>query len=267
MKGKVQMDSNEFLKRMKEAGEKYHEETPFVTVARMKIQFGYSGMVAGERAANFFKPCGNSEEETKRVSAEVSARLKKKGSNQVKFAVMLRIPEETNTSTLVTWDIEQVTFANKAEDSEYQILFNTLFEGDFPIDEWFWGSYKNEEVGKYKNREGETKKRYLSIPVDIYPDEATAKEAIVTSGDGAYDDSQWSDTARANYNEIDTLEKLSDEINDWLQKAKKGIPFNDDSKNYPLPVLSQNMTEDIAKEYIAQIYECEPADIDLLVPF
>jgi hypothetical protein len=255
------MSSKDFLEQMREAGEKYSEELTFLTVARMKIQFGYSGFVTGERPANFFKPFEDPKD-SERVSDEVTARLAKAGSKRkAVLAILFTIPEITNTNEKVTWDIEQVTFTSKNEDSEWQILFDTLAEGEFPIGEWFWGSYKNEVVGEYE-RDGETKKRYLSLPVDKYKDEATAKAASGSSSASA--NSQWSETARANYPDLSVLDELADEINEWLEKAKKGIPFNNDAENYPLPVPN---TPPRSKAYVAEIYNIESADIDIMIPF
>jgi hypothetical protein len=259
------MSSKEFLDAMRKAGEKYSEEIVFLTVARMRIQFGYSGLVAGERAANFFKPFGNPED-AKRVSDEVTARLKEIGSKrEAVLAILLDIPEETNSGEKVTWDMEQVTFISNKEDSEWQILFNALEENDIPIDEWFWGSYKNEVVGEYE-RDGETKKRYLSIPVEKFDDE-TAAQAASNQATGS-STSQWSEKARATYDDMNKLEGMADEILAWFRKAQEGIPFGNDAESYPLP---EEATLPKLKKYIANHYDIEPSDIDILsslvIPF
>jgi hypothetical protein len=254
------MSGNDFLNKMREAGEKYSEDPVFLTVAKMRIQLGYSGFVTGERPANFFKPYGDPKD-AKRVSDEVSERLSEVGSKRAAvFAVLFDIPEETNTGAKVDWDIKQVAFVSNDDESEYQIFFSALAEGDFPINEWFWGSYKNLVVGEYE-KDGETKKRYLSVPVEKFANEAAARAAASASGEQATTNSKWSETAQATYEgNMASLEDTADELLKYLELLKKGTPF----PGYDLP---QPLTPVSAKKQIAEIYGIETTDIDLLIPF
>lgn len=251
----------EFLKQMREAGEEHSASQDFLTVAKMRIQFGYSGFVSGERGESFFKPYGNPKD-AGRVALEVTERLKGSGSKQDSvFAILLDVPEETNSGEKVKWSIKQVTFTNNDEDSEYQTLFNALDESDCPINEWFWGSYKNIVTGTYE-KDGVMKKRYLSLPAEHFKNEADAMASV--GGKVGSTSSHWSDFALGIYDSANDIEKLSDQVLDWYEKAKKGIAYNDDAENFPLPVP---LTPPAAKGYIAEIYQIEPGDIDLMVPF
>jgi hypothetical protein len=261
------MSGKDFLNKMLSAGEEHSASVEFTNVARMKISFGYSGYLKGHRPSEFFKPYGNPED-AKRVAAEVSERLAAAGSKRkAVIGALLNIPADTNTSGLVTWDIEQVAMIDNRETSEWKIFVNSLEEGDFPINEWFWGSYKNVETGTYQNAAGEPKKRYLSVPVEVFANEA---DAIAAAGSSAavVVTSKWSEVARANYTELSALDNLAGEILEWLEKAKNGIPYANQPDNYPLP---KPLTPPAATKYIAELYSIAPADIDLMaqneVPF
>lgn len=261
------MSSKEFLDQMRKAGEEHSEDQTFLTVAKMRIQFGYSGMLKGERPANFFKPYSNSND-AGRVADEVTARLKEAGSQRAAiFAISFSIPEETNTGELVTWDIEQITFTKKDKESEYQILFNAISEGDFPIGEWFWGSYQNQVVGEYE-KEGVTKKRYLSLPVEKFADEAAAHAAVSISGSGMAN--KWSAVLLKNYPDPDVFNKNVGDIVAAWGKIENNEPPWTGAPELPVPPMPPTPSKmekhaDALKQYLADLFDCAPADIEIVL--
>ena len=71
---------------------------------------------------------------------------------------------------------------------------------------------------------------------------------------------KWSAKAIENYGpDMSGFLSNTDDIAEWLCKAKQGIPFNNDAVNFPLPVLSTFFD---LKKYIADIYDIETSDID-----
>lgn len=258
MSKKVTSSSSEFLKSMKEAGEKHSAKPEFVTIAKIKIQFGYSGYLAGHRPSELFK-LFSKVEDAEACALSVTARLAELGSKrEAVAAVMFLVPEESNLSTLVTWNIEQVVMLDTKEDSEYQLFFSALSDADFPINEWFWGSYKNDVVGSYE-KDGATKKKYLSLPVEAFANEAEARKA--SGSEVASSSSKWSELAQATYEgNMEILENDADNMLGFLEKIKAGD--NSDFPNRPLPTLLNPVT---AKQYIADIYVVETSDIDQLI--
>lgn len=252
------------MELMLKAGEEASADSEFITVARMILRFGYSGFLSGHKPSEFFKSYAKPED-NEDVADEVSVVLAAAGSKRAaSFGIEFEVPQGTNTSTLVTWDIKKIIMIDNRDNSEYQILIAALNEGQFPIGEWFWGSYKSVETGEYKNDAGETKKRFLPVPVEKFANEMDAKATVIGGKEAASTDTKWSDTARANYPDTNDIEKLSEEILKWLDKAKEGIAFNDDAENFPLPTPS---TPPSLKKYIADLYTIDASDIDLLIPF
>ncbi len=254
------MSSKDFLDKMRASGEAHSADSEFINVAKMIIKFGYSGFLAGHRPSEFFKPFG-SQEDADRVAAEVSARLKEMGSKrEAVFAIFFNIPSDTNTSTLVDWSIEQITFADQKEKSEYNLFFASLNEGSFPINEWFWGSYKNVPTGEYE-KDGEKKKRYLSLPVEKFVNEAAARQTVGNSGGDsqASDDSKWSDLARATFEDnMSTLEASIGEIRNWYKQVADGKKMT----GYDLPIPLTPVT---VKKQIADAYTIETSDVDIVL--
>lgn len=254
--------SSEFLKSMKEAGEKHSAPPEFVTIAKIKIQFGYSGYLAGHRPSELFK-LFDKVEDAEACALSVTARLAELGSKrEAVAAVMFSVPEESNLSTLVTWNIKQVVMLDTKEDSEYQLFWSALSDADFPINEWFWGSYKNDVVGSYK-KSGVTKKKYLSLPVEVFANEAEAKKASGIDAVSTSSMSKWSELAQETYEgNMEILENDANNMLGFLEKIKAGD--NSDFPNRPLPSPLNPVT---AKQYIADIYTIETSDIDQLIPF
>jgi hypothetical protein len=252
-------NSTDFLNEMLKAGEK-HSASEFVTVAKMIVKLGYSGFLAGHRPSEFFKPYGN-QDDAKRVAKEVTDRLKKAGSTrEAKFAILLSVPQETNTSDKVTWDIEQIVFIDNREDSEYQIFVSALEDSHVPIDEWFWGTYKNVEAGEYE-KGGETKTRYISLPVQKFADEQAARAAAGNGASKAADNSQWSDKARAKLFPNGISESEQEEIYKFYLQVLNGTPWPGRELPYE-PNAPDGLKQVSTKKEIAEQYQIEVADVD-----
>jgi hypothetical protein len=72
---------------------------------------------------------------------------------------------------------------------------------------------------------------------------------------------QWSEMATENYGS-EEIEGVAHEIVEWYKNAMIGIPFANNSKDYPLP---KERTSQSIKQYIAEIYTIESSDIDIMV--
>jgi hypothetical protein len=258
------MSSNDFLNRMLEAGEKHSASDEFLTVAKMIIRFGYSGFLAGHKPADLFVTYEDPNDADK-CADTVTEKLASLGSSRkAVFAIEFNIPEADNTSTLVTWDINQVTLKDNKEGSEYRLLVDAIKESSCPISEWFWGSYKNIPTGEYE-KNGETKKRYMSLPVDVFANEEAARQSAGASGSVGVIEKPWSDKVLAQYDPPGSFEEQADDIHSWLKKAAAG----QEMAGFPIAEYKDeggkvNVVQ--AKRYVAQCWGVETTDIDLLPP-
>lgn len=71
----------------------------------------------------------------------------------------------------------------------------------------------------------------------------------------------FSQLAKNCYIDENVLLGVKDEIKHWLSKAIDGIPFNEDSEDFPLP---EQASEYRARVYIAHIYSISENDILIL---
>lgn len=258
--------SQDFLKKMMEVGEANSASQDFITVARMIIKPGYSGFLADHRPIEFFRAYDKPDQNTVDACiASVAELLQLAGSKRDPvFAFLFNMPVDTNTAEKVTWEIEQVTLLDTRKDTddhvnEYKIFTNAMFAGDFPLNEWFWGSYKNVETGEYVNGAGEDKKRFVAFPVEVFANEAEAR-ASAPESNAAKSDSQWSDTVKANYPDIAIFKENYEQILGAYDKIKKGeLPYTGAS---PLPAPS---TPPKQKQYLADMFDCATSDIDIIL--
>lgn len=268
------MSSSDFLKAMKKAGEKYSAKPDFKTVGRMKVSFGYSGMVKGHSMMSLFKPFGNPAD-AESVSQEVSAHLVNLGGKpEAILGVLVKVPVDTILNFEAEWGFERLV--NIGEKEDYETICDAIDKLDLPINEWFWCSYQTiesptavakGESGKFKNRNsGEMVYPKIAIPVGKFDNEAAARAATGASG-STTDNTKWSDTVRKNFKNVQDFEKNISEIQMWYNKAIEGVPYFKDAENYPLPSPA---TPPKLKKYIADLYDCEPVDVDIaltMIPF
>ena len=261
--------SKNFLQEMMKVGEAKSASSDFITVAQMIVRFGYSGFLAGHRPSEFFKYYDKPDEAIiDGCIASVAEALKLAGSvREPVFAIEFNIPQKSNTSEKVTWDIEQIILLDNREDSEYHTFGDALGEGDFPLNEWFWGSYKNVQTGEYKNKDGETKTRFMAVPVEVFANEAEAKATLGSGSNVAKSNSQWSDTLIANHAEPENFESFNGEeirenynkMMETKEKPYSGAPDLPDG----------DLTPPKIKQYLAQadMYNCTSDDITTVVDF
>ncbi len=261
------MNSKDFLQKMMAVGEKKSASTDFINVAKMIIKTGYSGFLTGHRPIEFFRSYDNPDESiVDGCIASVAELLQSAGSKRGPvFAFLFYMPLDTNTAEKVTWNIEQVEMMDNKADTDdkvntYQVFTSAIAGGEFPLNEWFWGSYKNIKTGEYTNDKGEIKPSYTSVPVEVFASEAEAKAMLDSSSNVAKPNSQWSDTLRANHPDISMFEENFSEIAGSNEKIQKGeLPWTD------APPLPKPATAPKLKAYLANLYDCAPDDIDIVL--
>jgi hypothetical protein len=274
MKASASMSSTDFLNKMKKAGEKFSGGGGQGIIGRAKIEFGLHRYVTGHDFWAFFKPTV-SESEIDSVGKELQGRLREAGCNdEPAFGIKITI-DKNILSRDEPYKADLQEFIPAWQKDGFDLVCDFIDKGSLPMNEFFYGriqykanpfSVKQGEAGKTEtDQNGVARYPSIRIPVEKFANEAAARAAIGgTSNNQAASDSQWSDTARANYPDISSIDGLANEILAWLEKAKNGIAFNNDTESYPLP---NPATPPRLKRYIADIYDVEASDIDLLVPF
>jgi hypothetical protein len=270
------MSSKDFLDRMRKKADDsgYSGGGGAGIVGRMMIEVGLHRYVAGHDFWSFWKPIPDIEEMDV-IGQELSARLQEAGSTDVPvFGLKITIKANVmGRDEPYKADLQE--FIPEWQADSFELIADSIEKNNLPIGEIFYGraQYKANPFFVKKGEEGKTetdqngKARYPSIrlPVEKFANEAAAKAAAGGSGSSANTNSQWSEKARATYPDLSVLEGFANEINEWLKKATQGIAYVNNAESYPLPEVP--ITPPKAKKYIADIYDCEPADIDMLIPF
>jgi hypothetical protein len=265
------MDSKQFLKEMLEVGYRDGDKPTSKTIAKVKFELGYSGFCKGHSMTALFRPYqepGKSLE----VKAAVSDHIKKLGGqSEAYLGVKYEVPAENIISFDSQYDKEHFVRAEDEEEDFKQIM-DAIADLSIPLNEWVWVAYKSIDSPtkvakgeKFQPKDGgEAKYRKIIVPVEKYADEQAAREGSGNKGNGATaaDDSQWSDVARKNYPDINTLIVLADEVSEWYTKMVGGTPFANDPENFPLPTP---LTPPGVKKQLAEAYTVETADIDILM--
>jgi len=266
------MDSKEFLRKMIEEGKKHSAvQSAFVNVGRMTIQFGYSGMVTGHRMISLFKPFdepGNSAY----VAEEVNGRIAKLGGKgEAVLCMLVKVPEEFALNS--KWGYERLISIFEEED--WDLILKTIDDLGATIVTPFWCKYElvdsptavaKGDKGKYaKKKDGVLTGKMvfpkIAIPTVVFANEMDARSAADEATTVAAS-SQWSQTVLDKHGPGGITKENQEEIANWFALAMSGVAFMEDAASYPLPIPR---TPPAVKKYIADIYQAEPADIDVVI--
>lgn len=265
--------SKEFLARIREIGKEFSGGGGGGVVSRMIIETGYHRYVDGHDFWSFWKPCNpENKEDCERIAAELNNRLREAGSSDsVSFGFKVTIKKDVLGRD--AWAGNKQEFAPEWQD-HYNLIEAALEEaGNIPVNEEFWGraefkadpyALSKGEDGKKKGKDGVKRFPSVSVPVQVYANETEARAAAGggSSSSGPANNSHWSDKALASYADTSgPSEMVVKEILDHLENAKKSIPIHD---SMPLPTPA---TPPKIKQYIADAYDVEVADLDQMIPF
>lgn len=266
-----------FLKGMREEGQRVAGGGSGI-VSKVLVEFGLHRYVAGHEFWDFWIPTGSMAEiEPKKV--ELAAKLQAVGCTDApSFGVRVTVRKEA-LSAEQPYKKDLVEFTPQWQADAYGLVEKHLVEVDAPIGTEFYAQIKGVpnpyhvtkgEAGKTDtDQNGNPRFPAIRVPVKKFANEAEAR-AFVSANGAANSNVQlppFSDKAKANYPDLTQLQACANEINEHLGKAQQGQPFMDDAENYPLPTPP---TPPNLKSYIANIYQIEATDIDLLrvdVPF
>lgn len=269
-------DLQDFLNEMKEEGKQFSSSGSLGVVSKVLVEFGLHRFVEGHDFWEFWTPV-ESAKEIKPKGAELAAKLKAAGSTETpSFGVRVTVRKDT-LSANAPYKRDLVEFVPQWQSDAFALVEKHLVEADVPIGAEFYGQVKylanpyhvaKGEAGKTEeDADGNPRYPSLRIPVKKFASETEARAFVEANGSAAAaPKSPFSEKAMASYT-VQALQDSAKEIFEWLGKAKQGIAFNNDEKNFPLP---KPATPPALKAYIAGIYQIEPTDIDLLqvdVPF
>ncbi len=276
MKGCIIMSNSDFLNRMRKAGEKYSGSGGAGIVGRILIEFGLHRYVTGHEFWSFWKPVIE-ENEMDIIAGELKARMQEAGNtDEPSFGVKITIKKDILSRT-EPYKADLQEFIPAWQKDSFDLIYDAIEKSDLPVNEIFYGriQYKANPFFVKKGEDGKTETdqhgvpRYPSIrlPVEKFSNEQTAKDAAGGSSSSVSTTSQWSEKAFKAYNlkgDMSSLESSTAQILKCLKDAGEGIAFNNDAETYELPVPP---TPPNLKKYIADIYNIESSDIDLMIPF
>ena len=280
------MSTKDFVNQMRDIANEYGNQGSVGFVTQILVEFGFRVWIddgVQRDPLTFWKQCQD-KSEADVIKSELQARVDEQNLNG-KMHFTLRVFADKNTlgRDPSDWDtnkfFDEWQWDKKPDGPEtcFNLIVDSMDKNKLPFGEKFWGRYElrgnpyyvaQGESGKVPSKKDPTKKFFPSfpLPVEMYANEQVAQDAAKSSGTStSTTNSQWSDLAVKNYGpDMSGLEKSSDQILDWLEKAKKGVAFNNDTENFPLPVPP---TPPNLKVYVAGIYNIEVSDIDLMIPF
>lgn len=269
----------EFLDQMREEGQKATGGGGNLgIVGKVLVQFGVHHFVAGHDFWEFWLKTKTHDEIPIRT-AELAEKLKEVGiTDSPNFGLRVTVFKDV-LSRESPYKDNLVEFTEVWRKETYKVIEDSVFENGLPVGEVFWGQVQYRanpfhvakgEAGKTdKDQQGNPRFPSIRVPVRKFANEAEARAFVQASGAKGSGNSlpPFSETAKANYPDLQSLVSCAEEIHLHLSKAQKGEAFMDDAENYPLPTPP---TPPNLKKYIANIYSIEATDIDLLrvdVPF
>lgn len=278
----------EFLDQMREEGRKLSGgSTSLGMVGKVLVQLGFHQYIKGQNQDFwYYWAAVTTFDEMEAKAAEVNGKLRQDGaSDNARFGVRVTVFKDVLSSDQpYKKDISEFTAEWQTE--SFNLVSESIIENDLPLGEVFWGQVKPKanpfhvakgEAGKTdKDQNGNPRYPAIRVPVKKFANEAEARAFVEANGAKSSDNlPPFSDTAKANYPDLQSLVSCAEEIHLHLSKAQKGEAFMGDTENYPLPKHPVKPDElppplPLLKKYIAGIYSIEASDIDLLhveVPF
>lgn len=262
----------EFLDQMREEGLKATGGgVGLGVVGKVLVQFGVHRFVPGHDFWEFWAEI-KKPEEAQAKTAELANKLKEAGvTDSPNFGIRVTVLKDT-LSAQAPYKKDLAEFTPQWQADAYKLIEDSLYENDLPISEVFYGQvqYKANpfhiakgEAGKTdKDQNGNPRFPSVRVPVRKFKDEAEARAFVQASGAKSGNRlPPFSDTAKTNYPDLNSLVSCAEEIHLHLSKAQQGEAFMGDAENYPLPTPP---TLPNLKKYIAGIYSIEASDIDLL---
>lgn len=263
--------SNEFLKQMDKAGEKYSGSGGQGIVGRILIEFGFHRWVSGHEFWNFWKPVAKLEE-MDTIADEVNARLLKAGNTEgPSFGIKVTVKKDV-LSRDEPYKADLLEFTPKWQDG-YQLLLGSMETANLPVGEVFYGrvQYKanphfvkmGESGKKETDQNGNPRYPSLRVPTEKFANEQVARDAVGDSGSSATNSTsgQYSDMVYENYDSESAFELNFEHIKAYykMMTEENVKPFD------AAPDFSGPWIEPKIKQYLAKMYVCETPDIDLVL--
>lgn len=225
-------------------------------VREIKIEIGWHGYEkgCGHDFWKYWRPFNLSDKEERKeafLSSQKTLRqdkLKKIPAKAIKVTIWNPGKNE-NRDLYPIW----------AED-KYAIMSNSIVENKLPLYEKFWSflAYTPDTSKEKVEYEGKWNHPNMKIPVRIFANEEESMAFIEANQPVQPGSNGYSDMAMTNFQSVETLELNSEEILGHLVKAMSGEKI----MGKELPDNLQD--EESIKRYVADIWDIEPSDIDIL---
>jgi hypothetical protein len=259
-----------------------------ITKVKMELGFGVSYLSDNQDKMKFWKPCSN-RDEAAAIKAEIDDLLKHHkiknnfgGDQEAEYCLRVWVSgSNILNGEARDWDYNEFhadwSWKDKDGNTCFDMIVESAAKNGLFLNQEFWGRVRRPynpfrvrqgdagKISKYTNNQGQEVVDFprFSLPVEVFENEQMARAAAGGSASSTVvDNSQWSDTARKNYQDISTLINLAGEIGSWYTKMIGGTPFANDGENYPLP---EPITPPKVKTDLAKHYDVETADIDILM--
>jgi len=286
----------DFLDEALKEGQSHVSTRGIGAIGSIKIEMGYHLCPKGHKFWDFWKPIlheKNLKEESeaaiekklkeasKAAFDSCKEKLKAAGYNEgPKFGVKITLYADILSGDHYRADRQEF---NEPWTDAGKMIIESMGDNEFPTNQVFYGQVKS-VPDPYKVKQGDSGKtakdkdgnlfnppRFPNILVPVLKF-GTKQEALdfITANGGVNDNNNdlpnFSELAKSNYPDLNSLQSSAEEINEWLAKAHQGIEFNNNADGFPLPVPP---TPANLKKYIAAIYQIEAGDINLLqeIPF
>lgn len=268
------MNIDQYLKDMDEKMAEFDNVPSLGIVGRVKVEFGFHCYIEGNDFWKFYRGFSKPEDtQAAFLSAKEAVGNAGGDAKKVRPGICVTIYADV-LSRDMPYAADLREFTPRWQESSHNMILDAIRNSDLPVGEVFYGQvqYKANpyrvaqgEAGKVaKDRDDNPAYPVVRVPVQKFANEQEAKDFVGANSIADNDDTilpNFSELARSNYPDSDSLKSSAEEISVWLAKAHQGIALNNDAENFPLPIPP---TPGNLKKYIAAIYQIEASDIDLL---